>query len=229
MNESDTIRLEGFAESLKSYKIYCVGTPTLLPQLVRSRLACIDTEVAHRGRKVLCVQEGSPYMSWLIRMKWDALFVLKDAVDMRLALTYVVSEQKPVRLVWAGGEPSSAFLSQIERQEQITLVGFSTSAPQHAYWNAIFWTHDINMEELESPLTARLGSNTLAKYNLRSVMKEIRASEVGLVWSSIRESDKHGSLYWFDPSEGAAQSALYSMQESADILRMIADSISGKV
>jgi hypothetical protein len=162
-------------------------------------------------------------------MKWDALFVLKDAVDMRLALTYVVSAQKPVRLVWAGGEPSSAFLSQIERQEQITLVGFSTSAPQHAYWNAIFWTHDINMEELESPLTARLGSNTLAKYNLRSVMKEIRASEVGLVWSSIRESDKHGSLYWFDPSEGAAQSALYSMQESADILRMIADSISGKV
>lgn len=229
MNESDTIRLEGYAEALKSYKIYCVGTPTLLPQLVRSRLACIDTEVAHRGRKVLCVQEGSPYMSWLIRMKWDALFVLKDSLDMRLALTYVVSAQKPVRLVWAGGEPSNAFLSQIERQEQTTLIGFSTSPPQHLYWNAIFWTHDINIEEMESPLTIRVGLSTFQKYNLRSVIKEIRASEVGLVWSSIRESDKHGSLYWFDPTEGAAQSALYSLQESADILRMIADSISGKV
>ena len=228
MNELDAIRLEGFAESLKSYKIYCVGTPTLLPQLVRSRLAYIDTEVAQRGRKVLCIQEGSPYMSWLIRMKWDALFVLKDAVDMRLALTYVVSAQKPIRLVWAGGEPSSSFLSQIERQEQITLVGFSTSAPQHTYWNAIFWSHDVSIDELEPPLTARVGSATLAKYNLRSVIKEIRASEVGLVWSSIRESDKHGSIYWFDPSEGSAQSALYSLQESADILRMIADSIHGK-
>ena len=225
MNESDTIRLEGFAESLKSCKLYCVGTPSLLPQLVRSRLACIDTEVAHRGRKILCVQEGSHHMSWLIRMKWDALFVLKDAVDMRLALTYVVSAQKPIRVVWAGGEPPIPFISQIDRQEQTTLVGFSTTAPHHSYWNAIFWTHDINVEELESPLTTRLGPSVLAKYNLRSVIKEIKASEVGLVWSSIRESDKHGSLYWFDPTEGATQGSLYSLQESADILRTIADSI----
>jgi len=158
-------------------------------------------------------------------MKWDALFVLKDAIDMRLALTYVVSAQKPVRVVWAGGEPSIPFLSQIDRQEQITLIGFSTTAPHHAYWNAIFWTHDINFEELESPLSTRLGPSVLAKYNLRSVIKEIKASEVGLVWSSIRESDKHGSIYWFDPSEGVTQGSLYSLQESADILRSIADSI----
>jgi hypothetical protein len=224
MNEQDSIRLEGFSESLRSFKHYCVGTTALLPQLVRSRLACIDTEVAHRGRKVLCVQDGCPYMQWLIRMKWDALFVIKDSVDMRIALTYVVSVQKPVRLVWAG-EPPSAFLSQLERHEQITIIGFSTNTPLHNYWDTIFWTHDISVEEIEPVLNKRLGTSTLARYNLRSVLKEIKASEVGLVWSLIRESDKHGSLYWFDPSEGATQGLFYSLQESADILRTIADSI----
>ena len=71
----------------------------------------------------------------------------------------------------------------------------------------------------------RLGASTLAKYNLRSVLKEIKASEVGLVWSSIRESDKHGSLYWFDPNEGITQESLYSLKDAADILRTVADSI----
>jgi hypothetical protein len=225
MNESDTIRIEGFAESLKSYRVYCVGTSVNLPQVVRSRIACIDTEVGYRGRKILCVQDGSPYMQWLIRMKWDAFFVIKDATDMRLALTYIVSGQKPLRVVWAGGEPSNAFISQIEKHDQISIIGFSTTPPQYTYWNAIFWSHDVLVEELESPLQMRLGASTLAKYNLRSVLKEIKASEVGLVWSSIRESDKHGSLYWFDPNEGITQESLYSLKDAADILRTVADSI----
>jgi len=225
MSEQDTIRLEGFAEQLKSSKIFCVGSSSNLPQLVRSRLSCIDTEVGYRGRKVLCVQEGSMSMSWLLRIKWDALFVIKDSIDLRLALTYIVSAQKPIRVVWADGEPSNVFISQMEKQEQTTLLGFSTNAPQQSYWNGIFWTHDVIVEDLENPLSRRLGQSTLAKYNLRSVLKEIKASEVGLVWSSIRESDKHGSLYWFDPNEGAPQESLYSLKEAADILRNVADSI----
>lgn len=227
MNESDTIRLEGFAEGLRSSKIFCVGTQQLLPSLLRSRLEIIDTEVAHRGRKVLCVPEGSPFLPWLLRMKWDAYFILRDSTDVRIALTYVVSAQKPIRVVWAS-EPSTQFISQIDKYEQITVIGFNTSYPHQSYWNAIFWSHDVMVEGLEAPLTTRLGPSVLAKYNLRSVLKEIKASEVGLVWSSIRESDKHGSLYWFDPNEGVTQGSLYSLQESADILRTVADSICGK-
>jgi hypothetical protein len=59
-------------------------------------------------------------------------------------------------------------------------------------------------------------------------MKEIQASEVGLVWSSIEETDANGGLYWFDPAEGAGGSSLYTSQEAADILRSVADSLSAR-
>ena len=225
MNESDTVRLEGFAESLKSNRIFCVGTPSLLPALVQSRVASIDTEVAHRGRKVLCIQDSSPHTVWLLRMKWDAIFILRDSTDMRLALTYVVSAQKPVRVVWAG-EPIMPFITHLEKHEQITIMGLGTAPPNLLTWNAIFWTHDTAVDLIESSLIVRIGSATLSKYNLRSVLKEIKASEVGLVWSSIRESDKRGSIYWFDPAEDGAIASVYSLQDAADILRSVADSLS---
>jgi hypothetical protein len=158
-------------------------------------------------------------------MKWDAIFILRDATDTRLALTYVVSAQKPVRVVWAG-EPVMPFITYLEKHEQITIMGLGTSAPNLLTWNAIFWTHDTAVDLIESSLIVRIGSAVLSKYNLRSVLKEIKASEVGLVWSSIRESDKRGSIYWFDPAENGTAASMYSLQDAADVLRSIADSLS---
>jgi hypothetical protein len=77
---------------------------------------------------------------------------------------------------------------------------------------------------VETALVNRMGASMASKFNVSSVLKEIRGSELGLVWSTIGESDKKGSLYWFDPSEGTSDK-LYSMQESADLLRSIADSL----
>jgi hypothetical protein len=99
--------------------------------------------------------------------------------------------------------------------------------PQSAEWEAIFWTHDVGADVIESVLNGRLGPLTTEKYKVVTVLKEVRGSELGLVWSSIGESDKKGFLYWFDPSEGATGS-IYSLEESADLLRAIADSLAGK-
>ena len=60
MTDADVLRLEGFAENLKSKRLYCVGSPNLLPALIRSRIEIVDGEVAHRGRKVLFVQDDLP-------------------------------------------------------------------------------------------------------------------------------------------------------------------------
>ena len=220
------VHLEGFAEPLKSHRIYCVGSPNLLPSLVRSRLALVDGEVAHRGRKALFIQEGFAHSAWLLRMKWDAVFVLKEALDLRLGLTYISNAQKPVRLVWAGAEPASSVFQHLSRVEGLTLISLGINVPNHPdWWDAVFWTHDTSLESIEPFLLYRLGAATMGKYNLNSVMKEIKASEVGLVWSSIRESDKSGSLYWFDPAEGGGGTALYTRQEATDILQSVADSI----
>ena len=223
--QQEEVRLEGFADSLKGSKLYCVGSPNRLPGLVQSRLAILDTEVAHRGRKILFLQEGRAEASWLLRMKWDAIFVIHDTLDLRLGLTYVSNTVKPARLVWVGGEPSQQVFAALAKVEGLTLVGFGTVAPKNADWTAIFWTHDSAYDTVESAVEMRLGQPATNKYNLRSVLREIQASEVGLVWSCIGDSDKRGSLYWFDPAEGAVGGQLYSSAEAAELLRSIADSI----
>lgn len=219
---TDEVRLEAFAERLKGQKIYCVGSPSLLPSLLRSRIAVIDSEVAQRGRRVLVMQEGGAL--WLTRLKWDAMFIIKDQSDLRLALTYVTNCAKPVRLVWGFGEPSVPVFNYLSRCEGLSLIGLGSMTPLCTEWDAIFWTHDTGADVIESVLNGRIGPLTTEKYKIASVLKEVRGSELGLVWSSIGESDKKGFLYWFDPSEGATGS-IYSLEESADLLRIIADSL----
>ena len=221
------IRLEGFAESLRNRMIYCIGSPKMLPGLTRSRIGIIDMEVAHRGRKVLFLQEGNVNAVWLLRMKWDATFVLRDSQDLRLALTYVIHSTRPTRLVWAGSEPSTQVMSQLMKCDGLTVIGVGQTNPQSPEWAAIFWTADATPESVEPVLHGHLGSYKTEQYHIKSVLKEIQASELGLVWSSIGESDKKGSLYWFDPSEGSTGSNLYSREETVELLRSIADSISG--
>ena len=221
---SDDIRLEGFAEHLRGRKIYCVANETNIQQLVGSCVASLDTEVAHRGRKALFIQDGCKATSWLLRMKWDAIFHLREAQDIRLALTYAVNAAKPARIVYAGGEPSSAIFQYLSKQDGVSLIGFGANVPKSTEWDAIFWK-GMDAENIEPLLYQRLGIQTTEKYHLKTVLKELKSSELALVWSSIGESDKNGSLYWHDPAE-ANQASSYSPEEAADILRMIADSLS---
>ena len=218
---TDEVRLKAFGERLKTHKLYCIGSPALLPALVKSRLAVLDSEVAQRGRRVLIMQDGAP---WLLRLKWDAVFIIKDQSDLRLALTYVTNCAKPVRLVWGSGEPSVQVFNHLSKCEGLSLLGLGSNSPVSSEWNAIFWTHDIAADIIEPTLNARMGVATTEKYKIASVLKEVRGSELGLVWSSIGESDKKGFLYWFDPAEGASGN-LYTIQESAELLRSIADSL----
>ena len=224
---ADEVRLEAFGERLKGYKMYCVGSPNLLPSLLRSRLSILDSEVGLRGRKVLIIQEGCAHLAWLNRFKWDAVFTIKDNSDLRLAVTYITNCARPARVVWAAAtEPAAQIFSHLSKSEGLSFIGIGATVPTGTEWDAIFWTHDTAADSIESVLNARVGAVVTGKYNISSVLKEIRGSELGLVWSSIGESDKRGFLYWFDPSEGQNGSAgLYTLEESAEILRSIAQSL----
>ena len=225
MNSAPSIHLEGFSESLRGVRSYFVApalTTKGAQQMLRGKLAALDTAVAHRGRKVLVVQ-GSSQSKWLLTQQaWDAVFHLRDVQDLKLALTYIQHCGKPVRVVWAGTEPSGSVLQTLLKYDQLTLVGIGERTPVSLEWQAIFWSPDSSFEELESGVGARMG----ATGTLRSVSKELRASEVGLVWSSIGESEKKGCLYWYDPAEGASGTQ-FDPREAAEVLRQVADSLSG--
>lgn len=216
------VRLEGFAETLKGHRIYCIGTPATLPALVRSRVAVLDTEVAHRGRKVLFLCEGTHFGPWLQRLKWDAIFHIHDAQDLRLGLTYVANAQRPVRLVWAGGEPPNTVFAALSRVENLTILGFGAQQPMAGDWGAIFWTHDVPQDGIETTLLPRTGHIA----SLAPVLREIKAADVGLVWSTLGGTRRGGDLYWFDPAEGGGGAPTYTAGEAAELLRSIADSVS---
>ena len=214
----ETLRLEGFSDSLRGANSFCVaGNPNFTQNFIKGRMAALDAEVAHRGRKVLVYQEAVP--RWLLHLGWDAVFRLREVQDLKLALTYIQHTTRPTRVVWIGPEPASAVMTTLGRLEGITLIGVGEKAPAHPDWQLIFWSPDAAQESVEATIAARMGSVTTA---LRSILKELRASQVGLVWSSKDEKDKHGALYWYEPADGVELASTIDMHEAAGVLTEVA-------
>lgn len=221
MAGEETLRLEGFGESLRGTRSYFVaqkGGGGL--DLLRGRLATLDGEVAHRGRKILVIQGAGAPPTPLLRAGWDVMFHVKDTQDLKLAVTVIQHAARPTRVVWAGTEPAAAVLSLLGRLDGVTVFGLGERAPTASDWQAIFWSPVATVEEVEPAIVPRMGAGGTT--GLRSVLKELRATEVGLVWSSIGESDRRGALYWYDPTDGVAEEPL-NRKEAAETLRAVAE------
>ena len=157
---------------------------------------------------------------WSNKIQWDATFRIKETQDLRLALTYIQNAVKPVRVVWVGEEPPAAVLTAINSPE-ITFIGAGTTTPRLP-WTAVFWHTTCEQAKIEEGLAPRLGSQGLSALNLSSVLRELKATQVGLVWSSIGESDKTGSVYWYDSEEANQQTNMTPADMSA-LLHEIGD------
>ncbi len=222
---ADTLRLEGFGESVKGHRVACVATsPRAAETFVRGRVAAMDAEVAHRGRKILVVQ-GTVPPRWLTSIGWDATFHVRDVADLKLALTHLQHATRPARVVWFGTEPQAAVLAAVAKMDGLTFLAVMERAPAaiaNDVWQAIFWAPDAGQDDVEAAIGSRMGSGAVGG-QLRAVLKELRASNVGLVWSSIGEADRRGSLYWYDPQEGGDLQPSLGLGDAADVLRRVAD------
>ena len=216
----DTVRVEGFGSSLKGQKIWVVGDEHLLP----NRLHVLEQELLGRGRRVLLIADGRKHIPrWALPIEWDSVFRIRDATDLRLALTYVANAAKPLRIVWLGDEPTQAVLSKLAIQDS-TFLGYGNNKPQQ-FWDCIFFSGGLDKGKIEDALMTKMGSAKLSHFNLQSVLPELRAAKAGLVWSSLGESEKSGHLYWYDISEGEPMSETFDPTEAANFLREIADRI----
>lgn len=216
----ETIRVEGFGNTLRGEKIWLIGSESLIP----NRLHVLDQELLGRGRKVLILADGRKQIPrWATKVEWDALFHIKDGVDLRLAITYVTNGVKPMRVVWCGEEPSPAILKAMIVPE-VSFLGHGSNQPK-GDWNAIFFSGEFEASRIEEALISRMGSARLSRLNLKSVVPELRAAKAGLVWSSIGEAEKAGAVYWYDISEGEPPQEVFDATEAANFLREIADRI----
>jgi hypothetical protein len=216
----ETIRVEGFGSSLKGQKLWIVGDEHLLP----NRLHVLEQELLGRGKRVLLLADGRKHLpKWCLPIEWDAVFKVRDALDLRLALTYIANVSKPIRIVWLGDEPTSAVMSKLHVPDS-TFIGYGNNKPQQA-WDCIFFSGLLEKMKIEDALMTRMGSAKLSHFNLTSVIPELRVARAGLVWSSIGESERSGHLYWYDIAEGEPPSEPFDMTEAANFLRELADKI----
>jgi len=214
------VRLEGFSAPLKGQKIWICGTRDTLGTQILNRLSALEEELLNRGRKVLILQNQRDIsLRWSQQIQWDATFRIKDAQDLRLAATYIQNAAKPMRVVWIGDEPPSALMSAMASTD-ITFLVASTQNPR-ASWNAIFYHPTLTQNFIEEGLTPRMGSSQVQKLNIHSVLRELQASNVGLVWSSIGETDKFGGVYWNDLEE--TTNAPFDPREAIDHLKEVSE------
>jgi hypothetical protein len=215
------IRLEGFAAPLKGQRLWVCGPAATLGQQIQARLTVLEEELLGRGRKVLLVQNARDIpMLWSNKVQWDATFRIKETQDLRLALTYIQNAIKPVRVVWVGDEPPLALLTALTSPE-ITFIGAGTITPR-LQWSAIFWHTTTEQSKIEEGLGPRIGIAALQAMNLSPILRELKASQVGLVWSSIGEADKKGTAYWYDAEEAAPVTTMEPKEMSA-LLHEIGD------
>lgn len=216
----DTIRVEGFGSSLKGQKIWIVGDEHLLP----NRLHVLEQELLGRGRRVLLIADGRKYIPrWASTIEWDAMFKVKDSLDLRLALTYIANASKPLRIVWLGDEPTPPILSKLHVNDS-TFLGYGNNRPQQ-HWDYIFFSGSLEKGKIEDALMTKMGSAKLSHFNLSSVIPELRVAKAGLVWSSVGEADRSGNLYWYDISEGEPPAETFDPVEAANFLRDLAERI----
>jgi hypothetical protein len=216
----DIVRVEGFGNTLRGEKIWLIGSESLIP----NRIHVLEQELLGRGRKTLILADGRKHIPrWATKVDWDAIFHIKDNVDLRLAITYVTNAAKPMRVVWCGEEPNTAVMKAIMVPE-VTFLGYG-STHLKGDWNAIFFTGEVEPSKIEDVLVYKMGSAKLASLNLKSVIPELRAAKAGLVWSSIGESEKSGAVYWYDIAEGEPPKENFNRTEAAEFLRELAELI----
>ena len=148
---------------------------------------------------------------WLVQLGWDAFFHVKDTQDMKLALTSIQHTARPTRVFWVGSEPPQSVLALVAKMDGMTFVGVGDRAPIHPEWQAIFWSSEVGHDDVEPVIQARMGAVGLT--GLRSVLKELRGSQVGLVWSTIDETEKRGPCIGMTLRRGSSRGRLSTSQK----------------
>lgn len=218
---SEVIHLEGFESSIRGKKVWVIGDESLALR----RLNLSVSENLGRGRTVCILDSHRTLPKSFQKFAWDALFKLKDQQDLRLALTYITNATKPIHVVWVGEEMSAQVLQKLlDPAITVIALGSRTHVPIQP-WNAIFFPSDMNSQQVEEMLISRVGLSGLKTMNLRSILPELRTAKASLVWSNIDETERSGSLYWFDTMDGQPPEELWNPMETAGFLHDLAERI----
>lgn len=216
----EAFHLEGFSETLRGRILWTSAA------ISAGRFAAIDQETAHRARHVFLIHGNTVVPKWVFSspsVRMDFFIRIFDTTDLKLALTYIQSRSSPMTCVWIGAaEPPKNVVAFLQKLSHVSTVVI-TPTPLEDY-DAVFWSPDTAAEEIESYLIRKMGSKQASAIQVATVLKETRASNVGLVWTRIGEAAS-GNVYWFDPAEYELGGGDFQILHVPDQLRELADKL----
>lgn len=210
---TDTIQLEAYSAQLKKQKIYCVGEASHLDSMYHSLFSLYSEENLRRHRTIVIFTDIflKHQPKYLKNTYIDAIFRIRDNNDLRLAYTFIQHIAKPLIVLWYGNDiPNQIFNSDI------TLIAGGLY-PKHEY-TSLFFSSKVSTDEANMIL-----HNKMKDVDIKGVLNELKASEVSLVWHSLGESDKRGSLYWFDFTSVKSTIPIINYHQAVEYLRNLAD------
>jgi len=219
MSES-TIQLEAYSIPIRKQKIFCVGDLYSLDKSYNSLLQLFSEEVLRRNKIVVVFSDTflKHQPKYLKNTYIDAIFRIRETQDLRLAYTYIQNCSKPLIVLWYGYDiPSPIFQSK----DDITLISGGTY-PKNEY-STIFWNTKSSHDEVVAILSSKMKD-----VDTKTILNETKASDVSLVWSSVGESDKRGSLYWFDFNSIKNYQPNINYAQASEYLRNLADVLESK-
>jgi hypothetical protein len=216
---ADTIHLEAYPVNIRKQKIYCVGDINTLDKMYYGLFNIYSEEMLRRHKVVFVFSDiylkHNP--KWLNKIQYDVIFRVKENKDLQLAYTYIQHCSKPLIILWYSNEiPNIIFQNINASKDDITLITGGTF-PKHDY-TSIFFSTKSTYEEVYNIVSLKKKN-----IDIKSLVNETKASDVSLVWSSIGESDKQGSLYWIDYNSIKNIVPTINYAQASEYLRNIAD------
>lgn len=220
---TDTIHMEGYSHPIRKQKIYVIGDTPILDMYFQGLFQTYSDELVHRHKVVIIFSDTyiKHQPRWCKTIFSDAIFRIRDNQDLRLAATYIQHTSKPLLVVWYSSDiPSVILQSLLQSKEDITFMTGGTNIVKQDY-TSVFWNNTILHDEIYSTLISKMGPEMLKELDLKTIVQECKGSGVSLAWSSFRESDKKGALYWYDlPTNTVA-----IPPQASEYLRVLADAL----
>jgi hypothetical protein len=219
MNET-TIQLEAYSIPIRKQKIYCVGELKQVDKSISALLNMYCDEVIRRNKTVVIFSDSylKHQPKFLRNIFVDAIFRVRDTQDLRLAYTFIQNTSKPLLIIWYGVSiPNVIF----ETKDDITLISGGLM-PKNEY-NSIFWNTTSSYDDVNSIIGLKIKD-----IDVKTILNETKASDVSLAWSSVGDSDKRGSLYWFDLNSIKDIQPSINYDQASEYLRTLADALEMK-
>jgi hypothetical protein len=219
MNET-TIQLEAYSIPIRKQKIYCVGELKQVDKSISALLNMYCDEVIRRNKTVVIFSDSylKHQPKFLRNIFIDAIFRVRDTQDLRLAYTFIQNTSKPLLIIWYGVSiPNVIF----ETKDDITLISGGLM-PKNEY-NSIFWNTTSSYDDVNSIIGLKIKD-----VDVKTILNETKASDVSLAWSSVGDSDKRGSLYWFDLNSIKDIQPSINYDQASEYLRTLADALEMK-